>query len=466
MWKDGAPIVDDTGPNGCTDGDGKAPCFTFGLSEWPWQQSPDEAPSVVQVRRLSFDEIRSGDGAASCEAVSPPQGGSPVRSPARTRYDRETLSGPGSAMTARRPLVAGVVALCCLLLAVGASTGCSTWRAGRVLRDTLAGPRAVAGDVAETRADVATRAGALAVTVYRPKDASGPLPAFLLVHGATAAGAADPRLVALARALAARGATVATPDVPSLASLTLHAAEPGRLADVALWLGERADLAAGGRVALAGISVGGSYVLIAALDARLEPRVQAVFAFGAYADLRSLVLEWLTVPAVVPELLDPSTEGRRRVLLGNLDTLVETAARPVVAELIGALLEGRAAPVPAGLGPRATRVVRAARSERPIAPQEAEALVAPLADAFAALSPAAVAGAPGARVYLLHAESDPVVALEHGRALHDLLRGRGGDVRLHATRLFGHVDAASSPSLLESWPLLRFFAGFLDASGL
>ncbi|MHC5211446.1 MAG: alpha/beta hydrolase family protein [Planctomycetota bacterium] len=369
-------------------------------------------------------------------------------------------------MTGRRSFAVSVLLLAGALLAVGASTGCNTWRAGRVLRDTLAGSRAVDGSLTETRLSVETRAGVLPVRIYRPRGDAGPLPAFLLVHGASIDGAADPRFVALARALSARGATVATPEIRSLAELRLDPDEPGRLADVAVWLGERVDLTADGRVAVMGISVGGSYSLLAALDARLQPRLASVLVFGAYADLEALLLEWLTSPGATPGLLDPFTEGRRRVLAGNLDTLVEPVDRQVVAGAIRALLQGRAVPEPAGLGPRATRVMAAARSDRPMQPSAAEDLIVPLAQALSALSPADVEEVPAAPIFLLHASSDPVVALEHGLALHELLRRRGADVRLHTTELFTHVDAGHTPSLFEAWPLLRFFAAYLETAGM
>jgi alpha-beta hydrolase superfamily lysophospholipase len=380
-------------------------------------------------------------------------------------------------MSARRPAVLGALLLLGALLAVGTVVGCSTYRAGRVLSDTLAGADAVADELVETLHQVPTRAGPLAVTVYRPRDAGAPLPAFLLVHGATIEGAADARFVALARAVAARGASVATPDLPALASLRLDAGEPARLADVALWLGERTELAADGRLALMGISVGGSYALLAAADARLAPRVRAVFVFGAYADLEALLLEWLTAPVATAELLDPSTEGRRRVLLGNLDALVEPAHRAAVAGAIDELLRGRTPPAPAGLGPRAARVLAAARSEQPLSPAAAEEILQPLVPALAALSPAAVGaiadagavgavGVPAAPVFLLHAEADPVVPLAHGLALHELLVARGAEVRLHVTGIFAHVDPGHRPSFFEAFPLLRFFGAFLDAAGL
>jgi len=73
LWKDGASVLRHAGPNCHNDGGDEAPYFKFGLYKWPWQQTAEEAPSVVSSRRLWFDEIRIGDARASFEAVSPPE---------------------------------------------------------------------------------------------------------------------------------------------------------------------------------------------------------------------------------------------------------------------------------------------------------------------------------------------------------------------------------------------------------
>lgn len=73
VWKDGARVLRDAGPNCYNDGDDQAPYFKFGLYKWPWLASAELAPSDVSQRRLYFDEIRIGDATAGFDAVSPPK---------------------------------------------------------------------------------------------------------------------------------------------------------------------------------------------------------------------------------------------------------------------------------------------------------------------------------------------------------------------------------------------------------
>jgi len=364
---------------------------------------------------------------------------------------------------------AGTVA-CVLALGLAlfmSVSGCGALRAGRVLADALTPPPDLHHAVEETDVEVRRDEDVLGMTVYRPTDAEGPLPAVLVVHGAVERGARDSRMVALARSLAAHGATVAAPDLPALGVLRIDDEDRRRLADAALWLADRDDLAEDGRVAVLGISVGGSYGLLAAADPRLRDRVSAVLAFGAYDDLRALLLRWMTEPSPQPELFDPFTEGRRRVLLGNVARLVDPTDRAAVERELRALLRGG---VSRDLLPDAAesarRVVSVARSTTAVDPDTAARLLAPLADELRALSPIPWTGPLPAPVYLLHGDADPVVPVASGRALAAALEAAEGSVSFFATGAFGHVTAGESPSLFELWPLLSFLGDFLEDAGL
>ncbi len=351
-------------------------------------------------------------------------------------------------------------------LVVVSLSGCGTLRAGGVLRDALGPANALVAEVSERVASVPSAHGTVRVVLTRPRDADGPLPAFLLCPGAVADGADDPRMRAFARAVAARGATVASVDLEALRRFRVDALDAERLADVVVWLCDRADLVADGRVAVLGICVGGSHALVAARRERFASRASAVFVFGSYPDLGALVTRWLVTPAESPELMDPVTEGRRQVLRGNLERLVDAGDVPAVRSVIDALLDGDAdVRDPSGMSPRALRALGAARSEEPLDADLAAALIAPLAADFAALSPVPATD-PGVPVYVLHAVGDPVVPFAYGEALRDALARAGADVRFHGTDLFAHVATEGAPSLFDAWPLLRFFADFLEDGGL
>jgi dienelactone hydrolase len=367
-----------------------------------------------------------------------------------------------------RRIRTGLLVLACALLVL-VTANCGTIRAGKLLQDALDPPADMGGRVVETRETATTSAGNVWLRVIRPADASGPLPAILLVHGAHEDGYDSPQLVAMGRAIAVRGATAALVDLESLRTFGMDADDPERVLGAAAWLASRTDLAEDGRVALFGISVGGAYSLIAAQDPRLADRVSCVLAFGAYPDVEDLLLGWLVTPRPdAPGMLDPLTVGRRRVLLGNVARLVPERDRGSLAAALEDLLDGRRDAAPAGAAPEAQLVWDVAASESAIPEETARRLLAPLAPQMQALSPVRRTAVPRAPVFLLQGQGDPIVTAADAERLRAALDARGADVELHVTDLFVHVDtgADGTPSFFDAWPLLRFLARALDAAGM
>jgi acetyl esterase/lipase len=308
------------------------------------------------------------------------------------------------------------------------------------------------------------------VRVYRPKDEEEPLPGILLIHGAVEGGAFDSRFVALARAMAIRGATVATPDLPSLRKFGLDAEDPARIAAIARWFSDRKDLVEDRAVALVGISVGGSYALVAASRPEVKERISMVLAFGAYANLYDLLVRWMTDPNPgVPELLDPQTEGRRLVLLGNVERLVSDQEQEFVEESIRRILYGRPEPTaPERLSPESERVLQVAASEGPVEPEVVDEMLAPLLPDLSALSPDGMAPCPECPIFLLHGTNDPIIGVEHFQALLKFLDESEADVEAHLTDVFSHVGRSGEKgsSFFEAWPLLSFLADAMSQAGL
>ncbi|MHC4938333.1 MAG: hypothetical protein ACYTHK_05135 [Planctomycetota bacterium] len=284
-------------------------------------------------------------------------------------------------------------------------SGCGLTDAAHLLRDAIKPASELEGLVREREETI----HGIRVRRY------GNGPAILLCHGAVAEGIDDPRFIALARALALRGFEVSTPQLESLCRFRIDIEDPSRIA----------RLAGSTPVALMGISIGGSYCLLAANRPGVNAR--CVFAFGGYADFEALVMRWLAHPGEGPrELLDPLREGRRRVLQGNRDRLEPQA------------------------------VEAAMESEQPLSEAAANRLIDPMRKDLFELSPVRQPATP-TRVFLLHAENDPVVPTTDS----EVLAKHYGNVRVLITDLFGHVDAEAEPGLWEAYPLLSFLADFL-----
>lgn len=126
------------------------------------------------------------------------------------------------------------------------------------------------------------------VTTVRPAGA-GPWPALVFMNGATPDGRTHPMVLRLSLALARTGHLVFIPDLPGVAGGELS---PATLATSVAFTRAVAQTtgAAGSRVALAGVSIGGSLALLCAADSRLSEHVSAVVCVAPYSDLQQVML--------------------------------------------------------------------------------------------------------------------------------------------------------------------------------
>ncbi len=369
-------------------------------------------------------------------------------------------SGEADRLTVGTAAILGFL-LVALVILVALSGG--TWRAAALLRDTVEPPPDIEDRIS---AETVSISPDLSARLYRPVDAAGPLPAFVVVHGAVGQGPDDPRQVALSQALAARGATVVAPILESLADFKLDVEDPKRIVATIEWLATQTDLAVDQQVALFGISIGGSYGLLASADDAVAEHVSTVMVFGGYHDLGPFLSQWLTDPIDSDPVLDPFREGRWLVLLGNVEAAVDEADIDTVTSCLEALLAASGCEVNQPVGRRAQLVLEAALSESAVSSENAAALLESFSAAITALSPSEMVAPPEAPIYLLHAVNDPVVPTGDTDLVAATLEQLGADVTVQITDVFEHVDTDTSPSLFEAWPLVRFVGAFLDDAGL
>ena len=107
----------------------------------------------------------------------------------------------------------------------------------------------------------------------------------LLVSGLHPAGIDEPRLVALAREIAASGTAVVTPDIAELSRFEITPAITDAIEAAALWLSELSKADGDRRIALMGISFSGGLSVVAAGRRSLSDRVAYVLSFGGHDDL-------------------------------------------------------------------------------------------------------------------------------------------------------------------------------------
>ncbi|MBI1850221.1 MAG: alpha/beta hydrolase [Planctomycetes bacterium] len=337
--------------------------------------------------------------------------------------------------------------------------------AGTLLR------RIAEGDDAAVREEpfaVPDRDGSLAGRLYRPAARSGPLPAIVVCPGAAEGGIDDERFVRLARALAASGAAVFAPDLVDLRQLRITTSTVEHVVAAAAGLADRRDVAAGGRVGLAGISFAGSYALLAATDARVRDRLSCVIAFGGYEDLERVVRGWLTAPPKsMPGVYPVESYGKWIVLSNNVDVLVPEGDRAFLRVALGALIDGHDAPVaPPELSADGRKIYDAATTRGAMSPAAVDAVLAACAGGLRDLSLAGKLGELRCPVFLLHARGDPLIPESESEMIRREIDDRV-PVRMLVTDLFEHVTIqAKPPGFFEALPMLRFVAGVRDACGL
>src|SRR5690242_14207923 len=108
--------------------------------------------------------------------------------------------------------------------------------------------------------------------------------AVVLTSGLHPAGIDEPRLVGLARQLAASGLAVFTPDIPELSQFEITPAITDRIEDSAVWLASHTAPRRGHQVGLVGISFSGGLSVVAAGRDSLRGQVAYVLSFGGHDD--------------------------------------------------------------------------------------------------------------------------------------------------------------------------------------
>lgn len=176
--------------------------------------------------------------------------------------------------------------------------------------------------VRESLRTIDTARGPLRGRFYEPVHAARRT--VMLTSGLHPAGIDEPRLMALARQLAATGLDVFTPDIPELSHFAITPAITDEIEAAGVWLADHAAGASDHKVALIGISFSGGLSIVAAGRPSLRDRVAYVFAFGGHDDLPR-VLRYLCTGIDGTEHRAPHDYGVAVILLGVADRVVPAA---------------------------------------------------------------------------------------------------------------------------------------------
>ena len=130
--------------------------------------------------------------------------------------------------------------------------------------------------------------GAWQATIVRPRTPP-PWPTVLFVNGATPDGRAHPGVRRFASSLARSGCAVYVPDLPGIADGELSPRTLEAAVDCATRTSEEPSTR-DGRVALVGVSIGGTLALLVAAAPELAARISVVAAVAPYTDLERVMM--------------------------------------------------------------------------------------------------------------------------------------------------------------------------------
>jgi dienelactone hydrolase len=324
--------------------------------------------------------------------------------------------------------------------------------------------------VSDSIVQVPVRSGSIRARVFQP--AGTPSRATLLVSGVHADGIEEPRLIDLARKLAATGVVVLTPEIDDLIHYRITSRVTDTIEEVGYWMSTRPGTFGAGRLGLIGVSFSGGLTMVAAGRPSLRDRVAYVLSFGGHGNLPR-VLRYLCTGEGG---LRPPHDYALAVLLHQA---AELAVPPEQVASLRAAIEMflEASALDRREPEKADRMFAAARSQQLEMDEPSATLLRYMSDRNVsalgarlvpylnrlgqdpALSPDR-SPAPIAPVYLLHGADDNVIPAIESTLLAEHLRGRTR-VRQLLSGFLTHVDVAARPGVKDTWDMIAFWTALL-----
>ena len=303
--------------------------------------------------------------------------------------------------------------------------------------------------------------------MYEPKGRPN-APGMVIFHGVHHLGIDEPRLMGFARAMAACGIRVLTPELPGIKDYHVDEDSIATIGESVKWMAKRV----GAPVGVMGLSFAGGLALVAAEDPVYAPAFKFVFAVGAQDSMARVTEYYRTGRDVRPdgtvETLAPHEYGPLVIEYEHLDDFVPPEDLAAVQAVMRAhLYEDKAAEAQASLAlneaqKRETLALMDATSA------ETKLRIASVVVKYAAemgkLSPSGGLKTLKVPVYLLHGEGDNVIpAAETLWMANDLPPTSLGAMLV--SPVLSHVNLdGPSPGARDEWQLMHFFAQVMQAT--
>lgn len=272
------------------------------------------------------------------------------------------------------------------------------------------------------------------------------LPTILLVHGLSPLAHQDPRMVNLARALAAVGFRVVAPEFAEVRHLVIS---PVSIDNIARCIRSVAMeyKSANYRIGVFSASFCGGVSLLAAARPEAAAWVSGLLALGSYTDVTS-TLQYL----LSSEKAD--AYGRLLILKNFIhhsighDPEVQLALQTAIADNFYGRQPGDLAIVLQRLRPHAVHLVQTLLDHAAVRRYHFDRIRPQLKQISAALDVIRNVSRVKAPVWLLHGEDDNIIPANQSRLLHAALRRAGKRSTLLVSPLLGHSNVSLSFSTM------------------
>ena len=318
--------------------------------------------------------------------------------------------------------------------------------------------------VVESETSVPLAQGETRGRIYAPVGVSDP-PGLILLHGVHRLGIDEPRLQRFARAIAAAGVEVLTPEIREIADYRVDPRSIDTIGAAAASL--RARLGHG-RVGVMGMSFAGGLSLHAAASPRFEKDIGFVVAIGAHDDLGRVIRFFATDSIVQPDgatvHLKAHEYGALVMIYGNAERFFPPADVDAARDALRFRLweQPEAARERAkALGPASRALVEALFEGRLDAVRPA--LLAALdqgGDTLLRVSPHGHLASIHVPVFLLHGQGDTVIPAAETLWLASEVPPAELRAALVSPAIV-HVEIQGDPPAGEKWALVHFMAGVL-----
>ncbi len=316
--------------------------------------------------------------------------------------------------------------------------------------------------VREAETIAQTGVGVIRVRTYTPSDVAG-APGMLLLHGVHHLGMHDPRMVNLARAMAAAGFVVATPELHDLTEYHVTPETVNAIGQSAIWFNQQTHHPVG----VVALSFAGGLALMAAARPEYADKMGFVLAVGAHDDMARVARFFASNVMEQPDGTGvPFRAHEYGVLIlaySHLEDFFTSSDVPVARESLRQKLWevpnpalGAAALSPAGAGEMNLLVQHREQLEKAFL-EEVERHRAEMAE----VSPAGRLKSLTVPVYLLHGAGDNIIPPAESEWL--AREVPKADLRgVLISRALSHVDVQGKVSFGDEWKLIRFMGRVLD----